>query len=179
MCIYLYHLSIYLSIYLYIYIYTCIWFRFAVWQPPPMVWVPRARPLDPDFRAFCNISELQLPICPNHFNLRAICTTSEPHLLYIQSIWIIYITRDNIYIYIYIYICFIHLYMMQVRPHVRGICMVLLHPDAVSNWKIKAPHLFRSIQMFYTQGKGWPKQHPYPQGGGGRRWAPHGICPRS
>ena len=50
-----------------IYIYICIWFRFAVRRPPPlpppMVWVSRARPLDPDSRAICSISELQLPIC--------------------------------------------------------------------------------------------------------------------
>ena len=31
-------------------------------DPPLMVWVPKTRPLDPDPRAICNISELQLPI---------------------------------------------------------------------------------------------------------------------
>ena len=71
-------------------------------SPPPMVWVPRTKPLDPDYPAICRAPAS---------NLHAFRTTSEHQLLYIQSIWIIYITRDNTCVYIYIYM-YIYIYIL-------------------------------------------------------------------
>ena len=80
--------------------------RFGSPPPPPLM-----GPQDqaPGSRFSCYLQHFRAPasnlhaICttsePQPSNLRAICTTSEHQLIYISSIWIIYISRDNIYIF--------------------------------------------------------------------------------
>ena len=128
-------------------------------HPPPMVWVPRTRPLDPDSRAICSISELQLPICTLFAPLQSpnppVCALHAPlrspnfptynlHVLF-TSLGTKYIhihlhlhkhlhIHMQIHIHIHIEIHMpIYIYMIRVRRHVHGICMVLLHPVAAKS----------------------------------------------
>ena len=71
-----------------------IWSRFAGRQPPPMVWVPRTKPLDPDSPAICSSSELQHPIWMPSAPLRS--TNFSTYMDYLH-----YSLETNIYIYIY------------------------------------------------------------------------------
>ena len=44
-------------------------------------------------------------------------------------------------------------------------CAWYLHGSLASSC-CKASHLFKSSQMFHTQGESWPRHHPHPQEGG-------------
>ena len=127
-CIY-----IYMCVCMYVYIYIFLWCVIQVrgLTAPPMVWVPRTRPLDPDSRAVCSISELQLLICtlfaplrsPNFslYNLCGLFTSLETIFIYMYMR--VCVTKNNTHIhrgrgdddgpletYIYMYITYIHTY---------------------------------------------------------------------
>ena len=81
---------------------------------PPMVWVPRTRPLDPDSRAICSISELQLPICTLFAPLQSpnppICALYAPLRspnFSTYNLYGLFTSLQTVYMYIYIYI-YIH-----------------------------------------------------------------------
>ena len=111
---------------------------------PPIcaLYAPLRSPNFSTYNLYGLFTSLQTVYMYIYIYMRAICTTSEPQLLYIYSIWIIYIITDSIHVCIYIHMSvylsiylssYLSIYLIQIRRHVRGICMVLLHPAAAKS----------------------------------------------
>ena len=157
-----------------IYIYIYIWFRFAVRQPPPQ-WYESPGPgpwiqILMLFAAFQS-SSLQFACSFHHFNPNPpICALFAPLGSPNFSTYNLYglfasLETINIYIYIYVQIC------MYIWFRFADMCVVSawfsciqLRLRVVTDAGKSKLHiysdLFRSIQMFHTQGERWPRQHP-------------------